>query len=388
VTTDSGPQCSICLQELLLQSACALRCGHVFHASCCEEWINKGNSNCPQCKKTARIEQLRILEFEVAEVPWALDDIQRLQRSSVEERGQIHEQLTAELDDIKSKLRQACEELEGHRDAAHESKRARRELESKVPRVEAELKELRAEKETKILNNASLGAQVDSQNNRQRQSRNRIWSQSRGVIHEDDPDAREEKRKLRMMRPSDRARQLHDAVVSARRQEVEINKVALEQERALKELEEELARVTKLEQRRGHELSESLGGGRRRHSETSSSAKISESISSASLKVEVPAQGASRSSAQTSQSQASVSVSASPSDSQPATVPKVSEPLLGEGEDEGLLYGAVPVRRGQGGVARLFGAPAKASKSPAASFVATPSRRPNCLQVLFSKKQI
>mmetsp|Transcript_18097 Transcript_18097/g.35526 ORF Transcript_18097/g.35526 Transcript_18097/m.35526 type:complete len:374 (-) Transcript_18097:110-1231(-) len=367
---DSGPQCSICLQELLPQAACALRCGHVFHASCCQEWINKGNSNCPQCKKTARIEQLRILEFEVAEVPWALDDVQRLQQASAEEREQLHQKLTAELAEIKTELHQASEELEGHRDAASESKRARRELESKVPHIEAELKELRAEKESKVLSNASLCAQVDSQNNRQRQSRNRIWSQSRGVIHEDDPDAREEKRKLRTMRPSDRARQLHDAVVSARQQEVEINRIALERERALQELDEELVRVTRLEQRLRRELSESLEGGRRHRSETSSSSKVAESTASAAavqpLKVEARAQGASRSSAQTSQSQAS-----------------------GEGEDEDMLYSALPVRRGHGGVARLFGAPAKTTpKSQVASFVATPSRRPNCLQVLFSKKQL
>jgi len=296
------------------------------------------------------------------------------------------------LEQIRTKLRQASEELEGHRDAANESKRARCELELKVPRIEADLKELRAEKESKVLNNASLCAQVDSQNNRQHQSRNRIWSQSRGVIHEDDPDAREEKRKLRTMRPSDRARQLHDAVVSARQQEVEINRVALARERALNELDEELVRITRAEQRLGHELSKSLEGGRRHRLETHSSAQLAESISCATavqpLKGEACAQGASRASAQTSQSQASVSVSASPTDSPRVVLPKVSEPLLGEGEDADLLYSALPVRRGQGGVARLFGAPAKTPKNSVASFVATPSRRTNCLQVLFSKKRL
>lgn len=391
---DSGPQCSICLQELLPQAACALRCGHVFHASCCQEWIDKGNSNCPQCKKTARVEHLRILEFEVAEVPWALDDVQRLQQASTEEREQIHQKLTVELEQIKTKLRRASEDLEGYRDAAHESKRARRELELNVPHIEAELKDLRAAQESKVLTNASLCAQVDSHNNRQRQSRTRIWSQPKGVINEDDLDAREERRKLRTMRPGDRARQLHDAFVFFRQQEVEITRVALEREQSLKELDDQLVKITRLERRLGRDLSESLEGGRRQHLETPSSAQVAESISSATAvqppRVEGCAKGTSRASAQTSQSQSSVSVSASPTDAPHAVHPKVSEPLLGEGEDEDLLYSAQPVRRGQGGVARLFGAPAKtpAPKSSAASFVATPNRRPNCLQVLFSKKRL
>jgi len=259
----------------------------------------------------------------------------------------------------------------------------------KVPRVEAELKELRAEKESKVLNNASLYAQVDSQNSLQRQNCNRIWSQPRRVIHEDDLDAREEKRKTRTMQPSHRAKQLHDAVVSARQQEVEINGVALAREQTLKQLDEKLVTVTRLEQRLERKLSESLAGGRRHHLESPSS-QVADSIFSATAvqRLKVSAQGTSRASAQTSQSQASVSVSASPTDSPRAVLPKVSDPLLGEGEDEDLLYSAPRLRRGQGGVAQLFGAPAKMPKTSVASFVATPSRRPNSLQALFSQKQL
>lgn len=42
-------ECSICLGEKNLNKK--LSCQHRFHDSCIKEWINRGNSTCPICRK-------------------------------------------------------------------------------------------------------------------------------------------------------------------------------------------------------------------------------------------------------------------------------------------------------------------------------------------------
>lgn len=51
--------CSVCLLEI--SEECWVRktiCGHVFHQDCLDEWC-KANLNCPICRKSFRIEQLK-----------------------------------------------------------------------------------------------------------------------------------------------------------------------------------------------------------------------------------------------------------------------------------------------------------------------------------------
>jgi hypothetical protein len=44
--------CSICLNEVRATRANPpLRCGHVFHSSCLEEWKNQGKNTCPVCRR-------------------------------------------------------------------------------------------------------------------------------------------------------------------------------------------------------------------------------------------------------------------------------------------------------------------------------------------------
>lgn len=44
--------CSICLNEVrTTRKNPPLRCGHVFHSFCIQEWKNKGKNNCPICRK-------------------------------------------------------------------------------------------------------------------------------------------------------------------------------------------------------------------------------------------------------------------------------------------------------------------------------------------------
>ena len=56
--------CSTCL-ELLNPSdeLSSVPCGHVFHTSCINQWLDTGKSNCPQCRTKCRASQLRRIYF-------------------------------------------------------------------------------------------------------------------------------------------------------------------------------------------------------------------------------------------------------------------------------------------------------------------------------------
>ena len=44
-------ECSICLQLISPKEASTLDCGHKFHTSCLEKWVER-SSNCPLCRQT------------------------------------------------------------------------------------------------------------------------------------------------------------------------------------------------------------------------------------------------------------------------------------------------------------------------------------------------
>ena len=45
--------CTICLNDVRATRANhPLRCGHVFHYDCLEEWKNQGKNTCPVCRKS------------------------------------------------------------------------------------------------------------------------------------------------------------------------------------------------------------------------------------------------------------------------------------------------------------------------------------------------
>ena len=45
--------CTICLNDVRATEANhPLRCGHVFHYDCLEEWKNQGKNTCPVCRKS------------------------------------------------------------------------------------------------------------------------------------------------------------------------------------------------------------------------------------------------------------------------------------------------------------------------------------------------
>lgn len=55
---NEGDRCSICLDDIE-HDGYITGCGHKFHGSCLQEWLNSGEQSpqlkCPQCRKTLRI---------------------------------------------------------------------------------------------------------------------------------------------------------------------------------------------------------------------------------------------------------------------------------------------------------------------------------------------
>ena len=54
--------CSICLNEVkATRSNPPLRCGHIFHSHCLQEWTNRGKNTCPTCRKVFDVSQFKIV---------------------------------------------------------------------------------------------------------------------------------------------------------------------------------------------------------------------------------------------------------------------------------------------------------------------------------------
>ena len=44
--------CSTCLESFTSKSDISTTpCGHVYHTNCIEEWLENGQTGCPQCRK-------------------------------------------------------------------------------------------------------------------------------------------------------------------------------------------------------------------------------------------------------------------------------------------------------------------------------------------------
>ena len=46
----TGPECSICLENISPMYSLSVRCGHVFHSKCINKWIIHGGNSCPMCR--------------------------------------------------------------------------------------------------------------------------------------------------------------------------------------------------------------------------------------------------------------------------------------------------------------------------------------------------
>ena len=53
--------CAICLNEVKsTRNNPPIRCGHVFHSHCLEEWKSKGKNTCPICRKVFDVSQFKV----------------------------------------------------------------------------------------------------------------------------------------------------------------------------------------------------------------------------------------------------------------------------------------------------------------------------------------
>lgn len=53
--------CSICLNEVRsTRKNPPIRCGHVFHSCCIQEWKDKGKNTCPICRKVFDASQFKV----------------------------------------------------------------------------------------------------------------------------------------------------------------------------------------------------------------------------------------------------------------------------------------------------------------------------------------
>ena len=54
-------QCAICLNEVRsTRTNSPIRCGHMFHSHCLEEWKSKGKNTCPLCRKVFDVSQFKV----------------------------------------------------------------------------------------------------------------------------------------------------------------------------------------------------------------------------------------------------------------------------------------------------------------------------------------
>lgn len=53
--------CSICLNQVRpTRTNPPIRCGHIFHSDCLEQWKGKGKNTCPVCRKVFDVSNYRV----------------------------------------------------------------------------------------------------------------------------------------------------------------------------------------------------------------------------------------------------------------------------------------------------------------------------------------
>ena len=53
--------CSIWLNDVKPTRQNAIRCGHIFHRQCIENWKSQGKHTCPVCRKVFDVSQFRVV---------------------------------------------------------------------------------------------------------------------------------------------------------------------------------------------------------------------------------------------------------------------------------------------------------------------------------------
>mmetsp|Transcript_22059 Transcript_22059/g.63104 ORF Transcript_22059/g.63104 Transcript_22059/m.63104 type:complete len:585 (-) Transcript_22059:75-1829(-) len=257
VDDDGAALCLICLHPFLSQDAqqdvCALVCGHVYHCACFQQWLMKGKGDCCQCKVISRSDQLRMLRFDLAEMAYeSYEEVLRLERASDVELGRIDSELRTEYAASEEALCRARVELAECQARAQDKKRLRSELAPKMAEFDKQLAEVRERLLRARRENAALQDEMDMQATRQHR---RLHLPA---MQDNDTDLLDERRRLRVTRPAERAQQLHEGLVMVRRQEHEARILAGDRRAAADGVEEELRRKRQLDSRLQRQLSERL----------------------------------------------------------------------------------------------------------------------------------
>lgn len=246
---EDSASCLICLHSLLSSPVCALKCGHVYHGSCLQDWLRVGKGDCPTCKAISHSHELRMLDFTLVEVESrSVTEVRELQGASAEERAVMREKLLREEEDAAASMKAVKDEVAKNQHAVRDCKRARKELEQQRPETEKQLEELRAVVVRASERSAELQARTDAMVARQQRKL------PTPKCREDDADLNDERRKLRGLRQDARAKQVHEALCSARRQEAESGDLWRERESALQKMDEDRRELRRQETRLSKEL--------------------------------------------------------------------------------------------------------------------------------------
>ena len=60
--------CSTCMESFTARSDVSMTpCGHTFHTRCITNWLERGQSNCPQCRTSCGVNQIKKIYFSQTE---------------------------------------------------------------------------------------------------------------------------------------------------------------------------------------------------------------------------------------------------------------------------------------------------------------------------------
>jgi len=338
---ESTSQCLICLEPFFEQNKLvgALKCGHVYHRDCVVLWFADGKAECPACKRRCRIDDVRTLAFDVKQMPptHTAEELKALEAATLEERERRRDELCKEKGEVEALSSSIDSDLAALRELAQGYKRKRLDLQQEFEEFKEDYEVCSKEVHEELSACAEIRAGIDAEATRLQ--RKMPVNQPR----DGDQDLHEERRKLRAgLKPSERALQLHDAVVSALQQENEKIRDRNHREAASRKAEAELRDLRQEEVQLRRELED-----RRANFAAELSSQASSQSSS------LPS---SATSAATSQAALAAPTSLRPRSGQVpievATPHGGAEVLLAnDDEDTNMLYGGAPVRRkGSGNV--------------------------------------
>ena len=60
--------CSTCMDSFTARCDVSITpCGHSFHTRCITNWLERGQSNCPQCRSSCQVHQIKKIYFSQTE---------------------------------------------------------------------------------------------------------------------------------------------------------------------------------------------------------------------------------------------------------------------------------------------------------------------------------